>query len=129
MIAMIKADNKVRRAKPLFKAELAKLGYKCPSDIPEYLERWWQRFKAHRDVRDAPGRGAKSHVDNRIVEAVAQLFIKGYLTEDLQQKHYTSFQAAVRYDPEISTLVEHSGVTAKTFFGHVRKVRARLSRI
>lgn len=123
VLAMCHEDQNVRKAEEWFRARCAQYGYEVPSDLPDFLHRWWAHFEAHGNVHDEPGRGTKSHVDPALVDAAAEHFSWGYLSEMGVHRNWTSFEIAYEHDEAIKQLVEASGVTPRTFFAHVRQVR------
>jgi hypothetical protein len=61
-------------------------------------------------------------VDSGLVRLALDRFVHGYITEGQQVRFYPTFMLAVEFDPVIKEAVDASGVTAATFFAHMRQV-------
>lgn len=93
-----------------------------PSHLREFIKQWGPQIEEQKHASNRPGRGSKTHVDPGLVKLAVHRFAKGYITEGGQTRYYPTFFYAVAYDPVIRAAVERSGVTAATFFAHMRVV-------
>lgn len=93
-----------------------------PSHLGEFIKKWGQQIEQYGTASNTPGRGSKTHVDPELVEAALERFAKGYITDRGAMRFYPTFELAMAFDPEITALVERSGVAPATFFAHMLQV-------
>ena len=97
-----------------------------PSHLGEFIKYWGEYIKAHGHPSNTPGKGSKTEVPSRLVQAALARFVQGYYTELGQVRNYPTFLTAVAFDPIIRAILESSGVTPATFFAHMRQVSSAL---
>jgi hypothetical protein len=93
-----------------------------PQKLGEFIKKWGEQIEQYKHASNRPGRGSKTHVDSGLVRLALDRFVQGYITEGQQVRYYPAFKLAVEFDPAIKAAVDASGVTAGTFFAHMRQV-------
>lgn len=116
-----KANHNMPRAIKLLEKEVEPEEF--PADPAKFIMRWWRSLKSKGHVFNLPGRGAKSSVPPALAAEAAAVFAVGFISEAGRHRGYTSLEKACNHNRRLKELWEESGVSKRTFFEHMLKVK------